>query len=409
VLDGVTAVVESADKTRTRWFKDMTVKAQGSARSALRQAGIMDGGAAGMGGIQIDKSTKTNFHEWRQRIKMVLALRDLDDMLDEDGKPTDADDRKLSLWKRRDTKASAIIGLTIGTEQLEHVSGCKTTVEMWSTLHGVFQRKSLMNKMTARREFYTVAMNVGEGMLGYINRVRNLRENLKAMGGEVTEMDVAMSVLNGLTSKYENILVALDAKGEDELSLDSVKSLLLQEERRQADKSLSIKRIADMALTGANYRVQGRRGDSPRMSGCYCHNLGKSCTIAPCVRPGTRPRRGWRRLRLKTVAKETTPSVLLATRLTTMKFTSRGSLTLRRQHTCAGCARASTNTRRPRDGASEWVTKAAWPLQASEPSSSTSSFRAIRARSRWRRCSMFLLLASTSCRYDEGARCRTVF
>ena len=37
-------------------------------------------------------------------------------------------------------------------------------------------------------------------MLGYINRVRNLGENLKAMGGDVTEMDVAMSVLNERTS-----------------------------------------------------------------------------------------------------------------------------------------------------------------------------------------------------------------
>ena len=50
-----------------------------------------------MGGIKIDKLTEKNFHEWRQRIKMVLALRDLDDMLDEDGKPTDAEDRELAL------------------------------------------------------------------------------------------------------------------------------------------------------------------------------------------------------------------------------------------------------------------------------------------------------------------------
>jgi len=67
-------------------------------------------------------------------------------------------------------------------------------------------------------------MTVGEGILGYINRVRDLGEILKAMRGEVTEMDVAMSVLNGLTSKYENLLVVLDAKGEEELSLDFVKS-----------------------------------------------------------------------------------------------------------------------------------------------------------------------------------------
>jgi len=233
----------------------------------------MDCGAAGMGGIKSDKLTETNFHEWRQRIKMVLALRDLDDMLDEDGKRTDAEDRELALWRSRPTKASAIIGLTLESEQLEHVSGCNTTAEMWSTLQGVFQRKSLMNKMKARREFFTVEMTVSEGMLGYINRVRNFGVNLKAMSGEVTEMDVAMSVLNGLTSKYENLLVALDAKGEDELSVDFVNRRLIQEERRQADKSLSTKRIGDMALVGANYRGQGRRGDLSKIECSYCHKF----------------------------------------------------------------------------------------------------------------------------------------
>jgi len=241
----------------------------------------MDGGAAGMGGIKIDNLTETNFHEWRQRIKMVLALRDLDDMLDEDGKPTDAETRELAVWKRRDTKTSAIIGLTLVSEQLVHLSGCKTTAEMWSTLQGVFQRKSLMDKMKARREFYTVEMTVGEGMLGYINRVRNLGENLEAMGGEVTEMDVAMSVLNGLTSKYENLLVALDAKGEDQLSLKFVKSRFLQEERRQADKSPSTKRIGEMALVGANCQGQGRRGDLSKIKCYYCYKFGHISHYCP--------------------------------------------------------------------------------------------------------------------------------
>jgi len=155
---------------------------------------------------------------------------------------------------------------------------------MWSTLQGVFQRKSLMNKMKARRGFYTVAMNFGEGMLGYISRVRNLGENLKAMGGEVTEMDVAMSILNGLTSKYENLLVALDAKGEDEVSLDFVKSRLLQEEWRQADKSPATKRIGDMALVGANYRGQGRRGDLSKTACYYCQTFGHISHDCPVLK-----------------------------------------------------------------------------------------------------------------------------
>jgi len=87
-------------------------------------------------------------------------------------------------------------------------------------------------------------------------------------------MDVAMSVLNGLTSKYESLLVAPDAKGEDELSLAFVKSRLLQEEQRQADKLPATKRIGDMALVGANYRGQGRRGDLSKIECHYCHKLG---------------------------------------------------------------------------------------------------------------------------------------
>lgn len=245
---------------------------------------MMDAVAAGVGGIKIDQLTETNFHERRQRIKMVLALRDVEDMLDEDGKPEEHKVQELALWKRRDTKASAIIGLTLGSEQLEHVSGCKSTAEMWSTLQGVFQRKSLMNKMKARREFYTVAMGGSEAMLSYINRVRNLGENLKAICGEVTEMYVAMSVLNGLTSKYENLLVALDAKSEEELSLDFFKSRLLQEERRQADKNVFNKRSGDTALVGANSRTIVRRGDYSKVECYYCHKLGHVARECPVLK-----------------------------------------------------------------------------------------------------------------------------
>jgi len=237
------------------------------------------------------------------------------------------------------------------------VAGCKTTAELWSTLQGVFQRKNLMNEMKARREFYTVEMTVGEGMLGYINRVRNLGVNLKAMGGEVTEMDVAMSVLNGLTSKYENLLVALDAKGEDELSLDFVKSRLLREERRQADKSPSTKFIGDMALVGANYRGPCRRGDLSKIECSIAISLITSVTIAQSSRPRSKDRTRWPRWRITMVATATTPSVWWAMRLTPMTSPSRGLSILQRLHTCAGCAGASTTTGRPRDAASSWVTR----------------------------------------------------
>jgi len=83
-----------------------------------------------------------------------------------------------------------------------------------------------------------------------------------------------MSVLNGLTSKHESLLVALDAKGEDKLSLDSVKSRLVQKERRQAQTSPVTKRIGDMALVDGKFRVLGLRGDTPKIECYYYHKFG---------------------------------------------------------------------------------------------------------------------------------------
>jgi len=58
-----------------------------------------------------------------------------------------------------------------------------------------------MNKMKASRQFYTVAVSASESVPDYINCVRNLGENVKAMGGELKEMAVSLLVLNGLMSK----------------------------------------------------------------------------------------------------------------------------------------------------------------------------------------------------------------
>jgi len=142
---------------------------------------------------------------------------------------------------------------------------------MWSALQGAFQRKSLMKKVRARRESYNIAMSASEGMLGYIRDVGNLGENLKAMSCEVTEMDVAMGVVNRLPSTDENLLVALDAKDAEEHSLYFVKSRLLQAELCLAYQAPKLKHTVDMFLVGDGARGESRRGDLPQVKCFYCH------------------------------------------------------------------------------------------------------------------------------------------
>ena len=88
---------------------------------------------------KVEKLTSENYHVWKQRIIHVLALKDLDQFIEEE-QPTDGDDESRINWQRKDRKAQAIIGLSIYNDLLENVRNCESAKEMWSVVKDVFER-----------------------------------------------------------------------------------------------------------------------------------------------------------------------------------------------------------------------------------------------------------------------------
>jgi len=223
---------------------------------------------------RIEKLHDANFHAWKQKIVLVLALKDLDDLIEMDP-PEEKED--FSKWVRKDRKARAIIGLSLSDEHLEHVRDVETAKEMWHTILNVFERHTLLNKLSARRKFYTVTMECNEKMLTYLNRVRQLAASLKSMGVDIEDQEMAMAALNGLPASYESLIVALDAVGNDEksFSFDIVKSRLLQEEQRALERDSSGGDSKPSALDG----VSGQNGSSSekrdnKYANVPCRNFG---------------------------------------------------------------------------------------------------------------------------------------
>ncbi|CDF34864.1 unnamed protein product [Chondrus crispus] len=195
----------------------------------------------GGGSIRIDKLTDSNFYVWKQKIQLLLALRDVDQYIVEGRVPSEERAEERKKWIRGDSKAKALIGLSLSDEHLEYVRDVDTAHDMWEAIVNVFERHTLLNKLAARREFYTVKMFSGEKVLAYINRVKQLAAILKSMSVNIHDKEMAMAVLNGLPARFQALIVALDALGNEEkiFSLDFVKSRLLQEEQRANMKSSS--------------------------------------------------------------------------------------------------------------------------------------------------------------------------
>ncbi len=126
---------------------------------------------------KIEKLNANNFHAWKQKIKHLLALKDLSEFLDEEP-PIGTE---LAGWKKKDAKAQAIVGLTLSDELLENVREVSTAKVMWQAICDVFERHTLLNRLSARRKFYTASKQEGESVLQFSNRVRQLAASLKSI------------------------------------------------------------------------------------------------------------------------------------------------------------------------------------------------------------------------------------
>ncbi len=58
---------------------------------------------------------------------------------------------------------------------------------MWTSVLNLFERHTLLNKLAARRNFYTATMHENEQIITYVNRVRQLAFTLKSMGVEIDD------------------------------------------------------------------------------------------------------------------------------------------------------------------------------------------------------------------------------
>ena len=85
----------------------------------------------GGGCIRIDKLTDSIFYAWKQKIQLVLALRDVDQYIIEGRVSSDEHPEERSKWIRGNSKAKALIGLSLSDEHLEHVRDAETAREMW--------------------------------------------------------------------------------------------------------------------------------------------------------------------------------------------------------------------------------------------------------------------------------------
>ena len=127
--------------------------------------------------------------------------------------------------------ALAYITLYVKDHLLGTVGACETAKEAWDKLETTYKSKSNGRKLLLKRELDHLKKGPGESVSKYVARGENLYADLVATGFEMKKEELAFQLLVGLTSEYDMLVTALEARA-DVLTVDELLPLLLQTEAR---------------------------------------------------------------------------------------------------------------------------------------------------------------------------------
>ena len=132
-------------------------------------------------------------------------------------------------------KAWSYICLAVEPEQQIHVRDTNTAKEAWDALKNQFARVSIPQIVRLRQQYHSCRYKNGENMLDHINRIKSLHDQLRGMGVQCDDKELAMTLFASLPESYNPLITALDAVGEDTLNFQKVKGMLLNDADRISD------------------------------------------------------------------------------------------------------------------------------------------------------------------------------
>eukprot|EP00112_Aurelia_sp_Birch-Aquarium-sp1_P017253 Seg3981.3 transcript_id=Seg3981.3/GoldUCD/mRNA.D3Y31 product="Retrovirus-related Pol polyprotein from transposon TNT 1-94" pseudo=true protein_id=Seg3981.3/GoldUCD/D3Y31 len=189
--------------------------------------------------LKFGKLNGSNYRTWAFNTRLYLESLDLFEHADGSAEaPSSTGDGAAALLRTfnlRAKKAWTFICLAVEPEQQIHVRDTKTAKEAWDALKNQFARESILQKVRLGQQYYSCRFQSGGSMLEHISHLRSLHDQLKEMGVDIDDKELAMTLLASLPEEFKALITALDAVGEDNLSFEKVKGMLLNDADRSLD------------------------------------------------------------------------------------------------------------------------------------------------------------------------------
>lgn len=178
----------------------------------------------------------SNFNNWKFRLHTLLDERDLsiyieNPLADILSKCTDAAEK--AAVKLKEKKCKSLIIQCIADSHLEYVKDKTSAKEVYDVLVSTFERRSTSGQLYLRKKLLTLKCNEGDSMENHFLVFDKIVRELKSTGAKMEQSDVVCHLLITLPKSFDSVVTALETINPNNLTIEFVKSRLLDEGRKK--------------------------------------------------------------------------------------------------------------------------------------------------------------------------------
>jgi hypothetical protein len=203
---------------------------------------------AGIEKVSIPQLGGNNWSIWKAKFQALLEYKGLMVAVDE---PNFVEGRKAS------GQAKALMILHTEDAFVKLIVGESTAAKAWEKLKQNFEKKSNARVVQLIGKLTNMKLGENQTIAEYLGEFREIKEDLEAAGQTVSDLQLAVHALRGLSKGYKTLREILEA-GDFELSLDTIQPKLMQREQTLRLQSENRGKLVDEAQKAA-FAARARR------------------------------------------------------------------------------------------------------------------------------------------------------
>ncbi|XP_067616909.1 uncharacterized protein CCHa2 isoform X1 [Eurosta solidaginis] len=181
---------------------------------------------------------RENFDVWKLHAKSYLVIKGCWDVV-QSGLKDDAAQKDV----QADGRALAEITLMVEPINFSHIATAKTAKEAWEALISAYEDSGLTRRVGLLKQLVQCRLSDFSSMQEYLNSLVMTSLKVQNAGLKIDEEVTGSLILAGLPDDFRALVLAIENSNQ-KLTIDSVKTLLLQEakfDRQESENALYIK------------------------------------------------------------------------------------------------------------------------------------------------------------------------